>query len=89
MLKSGLNVIQVECYKSEENGSSGEAPSASALQQEVIIPDSLVEHLKVKKSKCCWDGTFSELIEFTNKHLHLGDGVAKGIDNENRKTIKA
>ena len=67
---------------------SGEAPSASALQQEDIIADSLVEHLKVK-SKFCWDGTFSELIEFTTKHLHLGDGVAKVIDNKNKKTIKS
>ena len=67
----------------------GEPPSISALQQQDITSDSLVEHLKVNKSKFCWDGTFSELKEFTNKHLHLGDGVAKVIDNENKKTIKS
>ena len=50
---------------------------------------SLVEHLKVNKSKFSWAGTFSELIGFTNKHLHLGGGVAKVIDNENKKTIKS
>ena len=67
----------------------GEPPSISALQQQDITSDSLVEHFKVNKSKFCWDGTFSELKEFTNKHLHLGDGVAKVIDNENKKTIKS
>ena len=51
--------------------------------------DSLVEYLKVNKSKFSWAGTFTELIEFTNKYLHLGDGVAKVIDNENKKTIKS
>jgi len=69
--------------------SFGEAPRISALQQEDITADSLVEHLKVNKSKFCRAGTFSELIEFTNKHLHLGDGVAKAIDNENKQTIKS
>ena len=68
---------------------SSEAPSISAPQQEEISSDSLVEHLKVNKSKFSWGGTFSELIEFTNKHLHLGDGVAKVIDNEDKKTIKS
>ena len=43
----------------------------------------------MNKSKFSWAGTFSELIEFTNKHLHLGGGVAKVIDNENKKTIKS
>ena len=68
---------------------SGETPRISALQQEDVTSDSLVEHLKVNKSIFSWAGTFSELIEFTNKHLHLGDGVAKVIDNENKKTIKS
>lgn len=66
---------------------SGKAPRISALQQENITADSLVEHLKVNKSKFCWAGTFSELIEFTNKYLHLGDGMTKVIDNENKRTI--
>ena len=68
---------------------SAEAPRISALQQEGIASDSLVEYLKVNKSKFSWAGTFTELIEFTNKYLHLGDGVAKVIDNENKKTIKS
>ena len=68
---------------------SVEAPRISALQQEGIASDSLVEYLKVNKSKFSWAGTFTELIEFTNKYLHLGDGVAKVIDNENKKTIKS
>ena len=67
---------------------SGEVPRISALQQEDITSDSLVEHLKVNKSKFSWAGTFSEFIEFGNKYLHLGDGVAKVIENENKKTIK-
>ena len=64
---------------------SGEAPRISPIQQEDITSGSLVEHLKVNKSKFSWAGTFSELIEFTNKHLHLGDVVAKVINNENKK----
>ena len=68
---------------------SVEAPRISAPQQEDIASDSLVEYLKVNKSKFSWAGTFTELIEFTNKYLHLGDGVAKVIDNENKKTIKS
>ena len=54
---------------------SGEVPRISALQQEDITSDSLVEYLKVNKSKFSWAGTFSELIEFANKYLHLGNGV--------------
>ena len=49
---------------------SVEAPRISALQQEGIASDSLVEYLKVNKSKFSWAGTFTELIEFTNKYLH-------------------
>lgn len=37
---------------------SVEAPRISALQQEGIASDSLVEYLKVNKSKFSWAGTF-------------------------------
>ena len=48
-----------------------EAPRISAQQQEDIASGSLVEYLKVNKSKFSWAGTFTDLIEFTNKYIFI------------------